>query len=143
MAEEEESFKITDRRGRAKENDDRAEPSAPASGPSRLSTTGALGAEPAPPRGPSAERGGEGVSLQGLFVMLASSALINLGEAADPLTGDKHVDLDQAREAVDMLVLLKAKTAGNRTDQESRLLEDILYDLQMRFVRATKGKAMR
>jgi hypothetical protein len=67
--------------------------------------------------------------------MFATSALINLGEAADPQTGERHVDLAQARDAVDMLLLLRDKTAGNRSEDESRLLEEILYDLQMRFVR--------
>jgi len=71
--------------------------------------------------------------------MFASSALIALGEAPDPMSGERAVDLTQAREAVDVLVLLREKTEGNRSEQESQLLEEILYDLQMRFVRAAKG----
>jgi len=73
--------------------------------------------------------------------MLASSALVNLGEAADPATGQRVFDLEQAREVIDLLVLLRAKTEGNRSEQESRLLEEILYDLQLRFVRAVQGGA--
>jgi hypothetical protein len=73
--------------------------------------------------------------------MLASSALVNLGEAADPETGERVLDLEQAKEAIDLLSLLRAKTEGNRTDQESHLLEEMLYDLQLRFVRAAKGAA--
>ena len=71
--------------------------------------------------------------------MLASTALVNLGEAPDPGTGDRVLDLEQAKEAIDLLSLLRTKTAGNRTEQESRLLEEMLYDLQLRFVRAAKG----
>jgi len=71
--------------------------------------------------------------------MLASSALANLGETADPSTGQRVVDLEQARDAVDLLVMLRTKTEGNRTPQESQLLDEILYDLQVRFVRAAKG----
>jgi hypothetical protein len=71
--------------------------------------------------------------------MLASSALMNLGEAADPETGERVLDLGQAKEAIDLLSLLRLKTEGNRTDQESHLLEEMLYDLQLRFVRAAKG----
>ena len=71
--------------------------------------------------------------------MLASSALVNLGEAADPETGERILDLDQAKEAIDLLSLLRAKTEGNRTEQEGHLLEEMLYDLQLRFVRAAKG----
>jgi hypothetical protein len=91
-----------------------------------------------PPIDTSAEApsGIEG-DLSGLFVMLASSALVNLGEAADPASGEQHVDLEQAREVIDILAVLRDKTRGNLTGEESQLLEDILYDLQMRFVRAT------
>ena len=46
--------------------------------------------------------------------------------------------LEQARSAIDILLMLREKTHGNRTEQESRLLEEIVYDLQMRFVRAAR-----
>ncbi len=78
-------------------------------------------------------------SLSELFIMFASTALINLGEAPDPAAGSRHMDLEQAQGAIDMLLLLREKTRGNRTEQENRLLEEILYDLQMRFVRAARG----
>jgi len=71
--------------------------------------------------------------------MLASTALVNLGEAADPETGERVLDLEQARDAIDLLALLRVKTEGNRTERESRLLDEMLYDLQLRFVRAAKG----
>ncbi len=136
---DDESFRVTDRRGVPREAEPLAvPPSAPLPPPPPR-------AEPprvAPAAGGPAEgvRGDEGAAeLSGLFIMLASSALINLGEAADPMTGARHVDLDQAEDAIDMLLLLRDKTRGNRTEQESRLLEEILYDLQLRFVRATGG----
>lgn len=88
--------------------------------------------------GPSAPAP-EGPDLRGLFIMLASSALVNLGEAADPATGERVLDLEQAKEAIDLLALLRVKTSGNRTDQESHLLEEMLYDLQLRFVTAARS----
>jgi hypothetical protein len=75
--------------------------------------------------------------------MLASSALVNLGEAADPATGERVLDLEQAKEAIDLLALLRVKTNGNRTDQESHLLEEMLYDLQLRFVNAARNASGR
>lgn len=139
---EEESFKVTDRRGHSKEAD-RGEPGGAASAgshPSRGEPPRVVSAgEAASPAGPAPPA----PDLQGIFVMFASSALINLGEAADPATGEKHVDLDQAREAVDVLLLLRDKTHGNRTEEETRLLEEILYDLQMRFVHAAQGRQSR
>lgn len=129
---EEESFKITDRRHRDAAADplppSRAEPASPPSPPRAAS---------APP--PPEDRDSTGPDLASLFVMFASSAMISLGEAPDPMSGERSIDLTQAREAVDILLLLREKTEGNRSEQENHLLEEILYDLQMRFVRAAKG----
>lgn len=139
---DEESFKVTDRRGRGEQ------PARPEPAPSpSLPPAAAGGPRPSPPPGAGTRAGGEpsklGVAtdLGGIFVMFAGSALINLGEAADPMTGERRVDLAQAQGAIDMLLTLRDKTRGNRTEQESRLLEDILYDLQMRFVRAARSGA--
>ncbi len=135
---EEESFKVTDRRGRSKDPD-RSEPDKVGSSESTASPRVESTSGSSQPRRPRAT----GPDLQGLFVMFPGSALINLGEAADPVTGETHADLEQAREAIDLLLLLRDKTSGNRTEQESRFLEDVLYDLQMRFVRASEGRKPR
>jgi hypothetical protein len=140
---EEESFKVTDRRGREPDGESSGSGSGPTARPStapgRAVDPGGAGQEPGreTPEPPASAQGS--VDLQGLFVMFASSALINLGEAADPATGERLVDLDQAKDAIDLLLLLREKTAGNRTEHESRLLEQILYDVQMRYVRAKSG----
>ncbi|PYO56283.1 MAG: hypothetical protein DMD83_15195 [Candidatus Rokuibacteriota bacterium] len=133
---EEETFKVTDRRGRAREAGG-AEPDAPRSAEPRPESPPR--AEPTDRPGTSAAAEPGGPDLQGLFMMIARSALINLGEAADPVTRERRVDLEQAREAIDVLLLLRDKTSGNRTEPESRLLEEIVYDLQMRFVRAAEA----
>jgi uncharacterized protein DUF1844 len=126
---EDEAFKVTDRRRR---DEAREAPPAPAPPvPSAATKPGPLPSKAGGPEG--------GPDLQGLFIMLASSALVNLGEAADPETGERTVDLAQAKEAIDLLSLLRGKTEGNRTERESHLLEEMLYDLQLRFVRAAKG----
>lgn len=142
---EDESFKITDRRGRAQDAA-RGGPDAGVSEESGSSPARSPRAEPAdePPEPPaSAKRAPAGPDLQGLFVMFASSVLINLGVAEDPVSGDRHMDLDQAQDGIDMLLLLRDKTIGNRTEQESRFLEEVLYDLQIRFVRAAPGRQPR
>ena len=141
---EEESFKVTDRRGREQDGEssgsDVGSTAPPSTPPGRAPIDlGSAGQEPGrDAQAPPASAQGT-VDLQGLFVMFASSALINLGEAADPGTGERLVDLDQAKDAIDLLLLLREKTAGNRTEHESRLLEQILYDVQMRYVRAKTG----
>ena len=134
---EDESFKVTDRRGRAKDAN-RGELDAGTSAAFGPSPTRSPRAEPTDQPTGSARRAPAGPDLPGLFAMFASSVLVNLGEAEDPVSGDTHVDLDQAREGIDLLLLLRDKTTGNRTEQESRVLEEILYDLQIRFVRAAQ-----
>jgi hypothetical protein len=134
MAEEEASFKVTDRRGHHREE---------GRGEARPVDRPESPPESQRPPSPAAEPGGEPGSTErdlcGLFAMLASSALIALGEATDPETGQVRVDLDQAREAIDVLLLLRDKTNGNRTEQESQFLGHVLYDVQMRFVHASEG----
>jgi hypothetical protein len=121
QGEPEDVFKVTDRRRRL---DDEPSRPAPAAEPSR----------PSPPDlSPPGER-----SLAGLFMMLASSAVVALGAAPDPLTGQRQVDLPQAADAIDLLILLREKTEGNRSPDESRILDEVLYDLQLRYVQATK-----
>ena len=144
---DEESFKVVDRRGREPDGGSSgvgpASPAPPSTVPGRgPADPGNAGQEPRreTPEPPASAQGS--VDLQGLFVMFASSALINLGEAADPATGERLVDLDQAKDAIDLLLLLREKTAGNRTEHESRLLEQILYDVQMRYVRAKSGSPL-
>ena len=80
-----------------------------------------------------------GPDLSSVFIMFAGWALIGLGEAPDPTTGERRVDLSQARDAIETLRLLREKTTGNRTDAESGLLEELLYDVQMRYVRVAKS----
>ena len=92
---------------------------------------------------PATSAGPRPLDLQGIFVMFATSALMGLGEAADPATRERRIDLEQAREAIDVLLLLRDKTSGNRTEQEDQLLEELVYDLQMRFVRVVEAQRSR
>jgi len=126
----EEAFKVRDRRRQI----DTEEPLRPASEPPRVSPPGPAGGAPRSqgPHPPSDR------TLAGLLMMLASSAVIAMGEAPDPISGERHRDLAQAAGAIDLLVLLRDKTEGNRTEEESRLFEDLIYDLQLRYVTATK-----
>lgn len=135
MKDEEEGFKVRDRRGRASDDDSpEARPSAAPPAPDR--DVPAAAADTWPP----ADASEAGVlDLRAVLMMFASSALMGLGEAEDPVTGQRHVDLQQTQEAIDVLMLLREKTEGNRTEDESAFLDDVLYDLQVRFVRMTEG----
>jgi hypothetical protein len=72
--------------------------------------------------------------------MLYGDAMANLGQAPDPATGRPHLDLDQARFAIDLLGMLQEKTRGNRTPDESAVLEEMLTALRMGYVRLSQGR---
>lgn len=122
--EPEETFRVSDRRRRPSED----EPPAP---PGRAEEVARE--QVPPPPGAETER-----SLVGLFMMLASSAVIALGDAPDPVTGQRHHDPAHADDAIELLLLLREKTEGNRLAEESQVLDDLLYDLQLRYVNATR-----
>ncbi len=65
------------------------------------------------------------------------SALIQLGEIADPATKESVKNLALAKQTIDLLVMLEQKTKGNLTPEEDKLMEHILYELRMRYVKAT------
>jgi Domain of unknown function (DUF1844) len=72
--------------------------------------------------------------------MLYGDAMANLGQAPDPATGRPHIDLEQARFTIDLLAVLQDKTRGNRTPDESAVLEEMLSTLRMGFVRLSQGR---
>ncbi len=79
------------------------------------------------------------VNFSSFLLSLSSSILLHLGEIADPQSGEKKKDLALAKQTIDIITLLKDKTKGNLTEEEKNLLEHLLYDLRMRFVKASQG----
>ena len=75
----------------------------------------------------------------GMFVMsLASSVLVHLGEIEHPEGGVAQRNLPLAKQTIDILGMLQEKTRGNLTQPESQMLENLLYDLRMKYVDAKK-----
>jgi hypothetical protein len=74
-------------------------------------------------------------SLESLIYMLATSAMVNLGMVPDPVDQKTERNPPAAQHSIDLLSLLQQKTKGNLTEEESRLLEEILYDLRMKYVK--------
>lgn len=73
-----------------------------------------------------------------LFLGLASNlqvmAFVHLGKLADPGTGETVRNLPAARASIDMLQMLRRKTEGNLSDTEVRVLDHVIFELQMNFV---------
>jgi hypothetical protein len=75
------------------------------------------------------------------FVLgLASAALINLGDAPHPETGQPQLDLELARQSLDLLTLIREKTRGNLTADEEKFFENVLADLRLRYVAAARNQ---
>ncbi|MCS7167954.1 MAG: DUF1844 domain-containing protein [Gemmatales bacterium] len=74
-----------------------------------------------------------------LVQSLVSQALIALGDAENPITGQRQADYDLARFHIDMLGVLEEKTKGNLTRSEENLLRGWLFDLRLRYVQKSQG----
>jgi uncharacterized protein DUF1844 len=73
-------------------------------------------------------------------ISLASTAAIHFGDFGDPSSGEKvEPNLDAASQMIEILALLEEKTRGNLSADERLLLEQVLYELRMRFVAAKAG----
>jgi hypothetical protein len=72
-----------------------------------------------------------------LVAGLATQVLMNLGEIANPLNGEKARDLEHAKFTIDLLGVIQEKTRGNLTAQEQEFLELTLYDLRLKYVSAS------
>jgi len=73
-------------------------------------------------------------------LMLSTGALQHLGLIANPLTQKEEKNLPLARHTIDTLQVLKEKTKGNLEEEEERLLDELLYDLRMKFVKLSGQK---
>lgn len=76
-----------------------------------------------------------------LVLSLSQTALVHLGLAADPEAPEGAPatrNLSLARQTIDMLGMLQEKTKGNLTGSEERLIDQVLYDLRLRFVESGK-----
>jgi len=71
---------------------------------------------------------------------LSLQASIALGQAPNPVTNKKEDDLTQAKFLIDTLGMLKEKTKGNLSTDETNLLENLLYELRMVYISKQKGE---
>ena len=143
MTEDDENggFKIEDRRQFTAQGD----PIAP--GGESASVQDAAASEPVPaeppeaeePEAPREEPGLPDVDFAGFLLSLATSAMAHLGEVPDPATGATTENLAAAKQMIDILSILQEKTKGNLEPDEDRLLDNLLYELRMKFLNKTKG----
>jgi hypothetical protein len=76
------------------------------------------------------------INFTNFILSLSTSALIQLGEVQDPFTQELAKNLPLAKQTIDMIGMLKEKTKGNLSSEEEKVIEYVLYDLRMRYVKA-------
>ena len=80
------------------------------------------------------------MSFANFVLWLGTMAAVQFGDVPDPSTGQAvEPNLNAAREMIEILGMLQQKTQGNLSDLEGKLMDDLLYDLRLRFVEAQKG----
>ncbi len=80
------------------------------------------------------------LSFTAFVLSLASTAAIHFGDLPDPVSGQPGtLNLDGAAQMIEILALLDQKTRGNLTAEERQVLEQVLYELRLRFVDASGG----
>jgi hypothetical protein len=73
-------------------------------------------------------------SLSFLITTLGTQAMVALGEVPNPITGKLERLPNQAKHFIDTLAMLEEKTAGNRTPEESALLDSLLHQLRLAYL---------
>jgi hypothetical protein len=83
------------------------------------------------------------LSFTAFVLSLASTAAIHFGDLPDPGSGQAKPNLEGASQMIAILTLLDQKTRGNLTVEERQLLEQVLFELRMRYVEASSRDGKR
>ncbi len=82
-----------------------------------------------------------GITFTGFVLSLATTAAVHFGDIADPNTGERgEPNLQAAQQMIDIIAMLQERTRGNLLEPEERLVDDLLYELRLRFVQAREGE---
>ncbi len=143
---QEESFKVFDRRkftitGEERTDlpsEERTPPPPPPKEAPRQQTPAKTPSrqQSAPPKdASSADMSGE---FAAFLMSLANTAMMYMEAAKDPAAGRFDQNIAAAKQMVDWLLVLQRKTEGNRTAEESHLLDNLLYELRMQYLAKNK-----
>ncbi len=136
--EEDKGFKVDDRRrfspdtGEAREN---KEEMAPPEGQNEPATV----QQPVEEK-TSAEETPPSINFSTFIISISTQALVHLGEIPNPLSGKAEKDISVGKQMIDIIGVLREKTRGNLDKGEEKLVDDILFDLRMKYVEAVRKK---
>ncbi len=74
-------------------------------------------------------------SLSGLVLSLSAAALAYMGKPVTPGAAQPETNLPLAKHTIDTIAMLQAKTEGNRTEEETKVLDGLLYQLRLTYVK--------
>ncbi len=80
------------------------------------------------------------INFSTFIISLSTQALMHLGEIPNSLTGKVEMEIPAAKQTIDIISLLQEKTRGNLDQGEEKLMEEVLYDLRMKYVEAVRRK---
>lgn len=84
---------------------------------------------------------GSGITFTAFVLSLATTAAVHFGDIADPGTGKPgDANLVAAAQMIEIITMLQEKTQGNLSEPETQLVDDLLYELRMRYVEAQQGE---
>ncbi len=78
------------------------------------------------------------INFSTFVISLSTQVLMHLGEIPNPMNGKMESDLAVAKQMIDIIAMLRQKTQGNLDSGEQKLVEDVLFDLRMKYVEAVK-----
>lgn len=73
------------------------------------------------------------------ILSMSGSAMLHMGVMPNPETGKTEKNLSLAKQSIDIIEMIKEKTKGNLTSDEEKLLDNVLYDLRMRYVQSKEN----
>ena len=98
-----------------------------------------MSAESADPTTP-ADAHASGINFASFVLSLVHTAAVHFGDVDDPSSGERHApNLLLAQQMIDILAMLEAKTRGNLSAEERQLIDQVLYELRMRYVEVSRA----
>jgi Domain of unknown function (DUF1844) len=129
----ERSFTVSDRRFSARQEAEER----PRERPQAAAFSAERPTQAPPPESEPHATTAEGMNFASFLISLGTQAFMHLGDIPNPLTQQREKDLPAAKQMIDLLGILQTKTQGNLSADEERLLQQLLLDLRLRYVRET------
>jgi hypothetical protein len=83
---------------------------------------------------------GSSINFASFVLSLVHTAAVHFGDVGDPTTGERHApNLPLAQQMIDILAMLEEKTRGNLSAEERQLIDQVLYELRMRYVEVSRA----